>query len=64
MLLYKMVLCFAMWAGMCGTEVEGDPVSQQRCYLDIAQVHNLHSNDRAWCEAVWIAKPAIRGSAK
>lgn len=54
MLLYKMVICFGMWAGICGSTVTGDPVSQQRCYQDLAQIRNLHPNDKAWCEAVYI----------
>jgi hypothetical protein len=56
MLLYKMVLCFAMWGGTCGAAIEGAPVSQQRCYQDLAQLKNLHLNDRAWCQPVWIGR--------
>ena len=57
MLLYSMVLCFKMWGGLCGSYHASAPVSQPRCYADLAQVRNLKPDDRAWCKPVWI-KPA------
>jgi hypothetical protein len=55
MLLYKMVLCLGWFMGTCDVTFQGDPVSQQRCYQDIAQVRNLRPTDHAWCSAVWVA---------